>query len=264
MEEKKFYKNFLGMQNAKMKNGILLCRSEKRDIPLNKHFAYKMIVTDYEGKRIVSLSNDFPDTTVEELCNKFAEKDIESVYQILCQQNMDYRLSFMYRMLRKGERIQQESMEWQEKLSREELPEKEEMLAKEKMIEKDEILAKQEIPEKEELLAKEEMLTMKENLAFVFMPELKKQVALFQNQPAGYAKISDIYDGFGNIVIFVRESLRQKGVATVLLHKLIQHCEEESIIPMYLVKRENKASFGLAKKFGFEIVQQELVLCEEI
>ena len=78
MEEKKFYKNFLGVGHAVMKNGILLCRSEERDIPLNKHFAYKMIVSEYEGKRVVSLSNDFDDTTVEDLCNKFEGKDCSS------------------------------------------------------------------------------------------------------------------------------------------------------------------------------------------
>ena len=78
MEDKNFYKNFLGIEQGVMKNGILLCRSEERDIPLNKHFAYKMIVSEYEGKRVVSLSNDFDDTTVEDLCNKFEGKDCSS------------------------------------------------------------------------------------------------------------------------------------------------------------------------------------------
>lgn len=38
-------------------------------------------------------------------------------------------------------------------------------------------------------------------------------------------KISDIYFGFGNIVIFTDENFRNQGLATTLLNLLLIKCE---------------------------------------
>ena len=221
MEDGKFYENYLGLQHAVTKNGIALCRSEMRDLPLNRHFVYKMLVTDYEGRRVLSLSNEFAGTNAEALCREIAGKDLDEVYFILHRQNTKYRISFMYRMLRP------EGIGFKESL-------------------------------------KEEAYTEEDGLTFVYKQELRKQFAILHDDLIGYAKISDIYDGYGNVVIWVEENYRQHGIATILLHKLIQRCEDEGLIPMYLVKRENVASFGLASKFGFKIVHHEIVLCQEI
>lgn len=247
MEDSTFYQNYLGINHAETKGEILLCRSDMRDLPLNRHFVYKMIVTDYEGRRVLSLSNDFTDTNAEALCNEIAGKDLDDVYHLLLQQMTKYRTSFMYRMLRPEKMELKASMEPKEKHLREKSC-TEETCTEEAC---------------KEIACIEEKNT-KEGLTFVYMKEQRKQCAILQAEYIGYAKISDIYDGYGNIVVWVEENYRQRGIATILIHKLIQRCEEEGLIPMYLVKRENLASFRLAKKFGYEIVHREIILCQEI
>lgn len=95
-----------------------------------------------------------------------------------------------------------------------------------------------------------------------YLADYKKFIALKDDELIGYSKISDVYFGCGNIVVWVAEKYRKKGIATLLVNKTIQQCIMDGIVPMYLVKSTNSASITLAQKLGFKIWQKEIVLCK--
>lgn len=97
----------------------------------------------------------------------------------------------------------------------------------------------------------------------IYFPEYKKYAAKVGEVIVGYCKISDIINGFGNIVVWVEEVYRRKELAKTLLELLLKKCEEEGIIPIYYVNAENEPSIRLATKAGFEVVQTEVVVREE-
>lgn len=99
---------------------------------------------------------------------------------------------------------------------------------------------------------------------YIYMESLNKYVAKFNGNIISYCKISDIYFGFGNIVIFTNENFRNQGLATTLLNLLLIKCEEKNIFPLYMVDSKNIASVHLAKKLGFSIVSQEVVMSKEL
>lgn len=99
---------------------------------------------------------------------------------------------------------------------------------------------------------------------YVYMETFNKYVAKFNGNIISYCKISDIYFGFGNIVVFTNENFRNQGLATTLLNLLLIKCDEKNIFPLYMVDSINVASIHLAKKMGFSIVSQEVIMSKEI
>lgn len=61
------------MKNSKlyypdeMSNGVRLCKSKYRDIPINKKYFYKVIATKYNGEKIISYSPDINETELKSL-----------------------------------------------------------------------------------------------------------------------------------------------------------------------------------------------------
>lgn len=96
-----------------------------------------------------------------------------------------------------------------------------------------------------------------------YLPEYRKYVATQDGELTGYAKVSDVVKGFGNLVVWVDEERRGQGIGTSLVQHLMTKCYEEGIEPMYLVKTSNKASIAVAKKLGFTVAQQELVFTKK-
>lgn len=99
---------------------------------------------------------------------------------------------------------------------------------------------------------------------YIYMDSFHKYVAKFNGNIISYCKISDIYFGFGNIVVFTNENYRNQGLATTLLNLLLIKCEEKNIFPLYMVDSKNIASIHLAKKLGFSIMSQEVIISKEL
>lgn len=96
-----------------------------------------------------------------------------------------------------------------------------------------------------------------------YSESLKKFCAKKEGKTVGYCKISDIFDGYGNIVIFIEEKERNKGLATILLNKILDKCNELEINPIYFTRKNNIASVRLAEKVGFRMVCEEIIYTEE-
>lgn len=95
-----FYKNYLGIHNAVEKNGIVICNCSLRDIPLNKHFLYKMIVTMYEDRFIISVSNEIEYEFIEKLSRNIVGKSMDDIFQMMEYMKSKYRVTFLHRMFR--------------------------------------------------------------------------------------------------------------------------------------------------------------------
>lgn len=106
-EFQRFYDEYMGVKNGKYIEDILMCESQYRDEPLNKHYVYKIIVTNYKGKKIVSYASEFSSDEVQDVCCKL---DISGIENEIPQKNLGIskcEQSYMYRMIQK-KRIQNE------------------------------------------------------------------------------------------------------------------------------------------------------------
>lgn len=95
-----------------------------------------------------------------------------------------------------------------------------------------------------------------------YIESLKKFNVKKEGDIVGYCKISDIYHGYGNIVIFVDGKERNKGLATYLLKRIVYKCKELGIEPIYFTRNSNKSSIRVAEKAGFHVVCQEIIYTE--
>lgn len=106
----------------------------------------------------------------------------------------------------------------------------------------------------------EGQIVKKSEFEYIYLEEMNKYMAKLEGKVISYCKVSDIYEGFGNIVVFTEEEYRKQGLAETLLILLLQKCKEKEIYPMYLVDSTNINSIKLAKKIGFSIVSEEIVI----
>lgn len=209
-----FYENYLGIDRLPEEE-VTVYISKQRDLPLNKRVIYRLILTEYQGKRIISAS----ETLDQELLNRVIRctkgKTIAQTYDAMNTQEWGFRLSYMYRMFREEDRPVE--------------------------------------------------LSKNEQISITYLSEYKKSHATIDGESIGYCKISDVYDGnYGNIVVWVDERYRRQGIASLLLRDLLERCKKEQITPIYLVMKTNEASKRLAKKFGYKVVNEEIILCEEM
>lgn len=99
---------------------------------------------------------------------------------------------------------------------------------------------------------------------YVYMENLNKYVAKFNGKVISYCKISDIYYCFGNIVVYTNENFRKQGLATTLLNLLLVKCREKKLFPLYVVDSNNINSINLAKRLGFSIANEEIIISKEL
>lgn len=100
-------------------------------------------------------------------------------------------------------------------------------------------------------------------IEYEYISDLVKVVAKLNGTIIAYAKISDVINGVGNIVVYTDEEYRNRGIATSLLLLLLEKCENLNICPMYVVDEKNVASLNLAKKIGFSVVSEEVMVSRE-
>ncbi len=65
-----FYREYLGLDDSVICNGVHVCRCKYRDIPINKRYFYKIIATNYNGEKIISHSPELDERGLSSLCTK--------------------------------------------------------------------------------------------------------------------------------------------------------------------------------------------------
>ncbi len=94
-----FYQEYLGLDDRMICNDVHLCKCKYRDIPINKRYFYKIIATNYHGKKIISYSPEFREEELRALCTKinFEAIGVGDIPDDLMLPQ--YELSYMDRML---------------------------------------------------------------------------------------------------------------------------------------------------------------------
>lgn len=93
-----FYQEYLGLVDSVVCNGVRLCKSKYRDIPINKKYFYKVIATKYNGEKIISYSPNINETELKSLRAKIKFEAI-GLGDIPDDLNPpQYELSYMNRM----------------------------------------------------------------------------------------------------------------------------------------------------------------------
>lgn len=206
-----YYEKYLGYNTNNENNKYSLCRTDMRDIPLNKRYIYRIIITKYKNRTVVSSSPMIKDNVIEAIGKYIKDYNIEDVIKCPTLIDTGLRLSKMYRMI-----------------------------------------------------LKQKTSCIDQDSNVYYNDNLKKYYIKERNEIVSYCKISDVFSGFGNIVVWTNESYRRNGLARKLLLLTINKCQEEGIYPIYLVNSQNTPSLALAKSVGFDITQTEIVACEEI
>jgi len=182
-----------------------------RDIPLNKSYIYRILITEYKSHIVISSSSTVENTDLESINEYILKHDIEDVMKCTTLINTGLRLSKMFRMT-----------------------------------------------------LKEKTTCHYHNNHVYYNANLKKYYIKEHNEIICYCKISDVLNGYGNIVVWTNESYRRNGLAKMLLLLTINKCHDDRIEPLYLVNSENVASLALAKSIGFQVMQTEYIACEII
>ena len=105
-----YYEKYLSIDNGIIVNDCIVCKSENRDIPLNKRYIYRIIISDYNGERIASISSTISEDEINSICIDIKDKYIDEILesQQLCK--IGLRLSKMYRMMLDNEKISNNSI----------------------------------------------------------------------------------------------------------------------------------------------------------
>lgn len=101
-----------------------------------------------------------------------------------------------------------------------------------------------------------------DNLTFriLYMPEEYRYRAYVNDEIIGYCKISDFINGFANVVVYIKEEYRNKGIAKVLLKLMIDQSKSLGFELMYIVDEKNSPSVKLAESMGFFTVAEEIII----
>lgn len=94
-----YYTNYLGIDKAVQIDDCMVCKSVLRDLPLNKRYIYRIIISDYNGYRIVSVSNTISENVINNICRDIKNKNLNDIInsQQLIETNL--RIRKMYRMI---------------------------------------------------------------------------------------------------------------------------------------------------------------------
>jgi len=235
---KKYYNDYLGIDEKQFKSGKRVFSSVQRNVPLNFQYVYKMIATVLEDSVVFSIAPEFYNSFT-----KFINgKNIESLKQVIevshdfFQSKLnDFKVRQVYRLTLKeenttnlynGQAIQ---------------------LKKSILFE-----SNKNMNEKEKI-----MIWNKRRKE---IEEGRKYVVLIENNIVSSAKISDIDFLGGNIAVFTDPKYRNQGYGKQVVKGCINWCLDKDILPIYLVDIENIPSVKLAESLGFEIKSTEVIV----
>lgn len=95
---KDYYESYLDIDKLIDLNGCGICVSENRDIPINKRYIYKVIISDYNDQRIVSASPQISSVSISSICEDIKDKTLDEILFSKPLRQTELRVSKMYRM----------------------------------------------------------------------------------------------------------------------------------------------------------------------
>ena len=96
------------------------------------------------------------------------------------------------------------------------------------------------------------------NLKFM---EMNNKFILMDNiDILGHCRITNIDYNGANIHVWTNKPYRNNGCATFLLDEILKYCEKLNVLPIFLIDRQNKRAFKLAKNLGLEIYSKEIIV----
>lgn len=238
-----YYSAFLDIDNAVKINNIWYIQSGKRDVPLNKEFFYPVILTKYNGKIYLSVSNKYYDIILNSI--KAIDFTLLSNNEIICIfQNTfsnildDFEVKEMYRMCKdKKVNISNSNAVLLNNSTKQYF-----MNTGNKA---------NDISFKEKKW-KQLKYILDSGMIYV-VPNNNKIVSM--------AFTSDVYNKGANIVVTTNEDYRRKGYGKMAVALLTNSILEKDLLPIYFVNINNEASINLAKSLEYENMVQEIVVC---
>lgn len=226
---KAYYNKFLGVNENEVSKYIIV-ESEYRDMPLNKKYFYPIIISKFEGNMICSSSKQYIN-----ICRSKFDGTIESISSILEAMNKkdnNYRIRKMRRYsIEDSNRIYGTKAE----------------TLTEDMIRN---LSFKEIEDKEKYIqGKKDILH-----------EKRQFIALKDNNIASTAFISEIYSSGCNIVVYTSTDYRNEGHGKEVVMACINWCQQNNLVPIYLVEEDNQNSIKLAESLGLELKSHEWII----
>lgn len=97
-----YYEQYLGYTDKVLDKRNIhncnVCITNIRDIPLNKRFIYRILITEYNNSKIISVSSNIKKEIITGIAHEFCNVTIDDLVtsKVLC--NTGLRISKMYRM----------------------------------------------------------------------------------------------------------------------------------------------------------------------
>jgi len=226
-----YYNGFLGV-NKKEVTKHMVVESQYRDMPLNQKYFYPIIISKFDRYMVCSCSSQFIN-----ICKSKFDGTIESITNILEVMNMN---GSHYR-LRKMRRYSTENLSRIYHTKADTLTE--------------DIIRKVKFEGVED---KEKYIRGKQNI----LHEQRQFVVLKDNNIASTAFISDIYNSGCNIVVYTPPNYRQKGYGKEVVKACINWCQENNLLPLYLVEEENLSSIKLVESLALDLKSHEWIISE--
>jgi len=95
---KNYYERYLGIDKVVYMNSCSICVSENRDTPINKRYIYKVIISDYNNQRVVSISPQIFLGSISSICEDIKDKTLNEILFSKPLLQTELRVSKMYRM----------------------------------------------------------------------------------------------------------------------------------------------------------------------
>jgi GNAT superfamily N-acetyltransferase len=226
-----YYNRFLGVNENVITNHMVV-ESEYRDMPLNQKYFYPIIISKFDSYMVCSSSSQFIS-----VCKSKFDGTIESISNIIEFMNMNgnhYRIRKMRRYS-----IGNSSRTYDTKAD----------IITENIIREFKFNGIED---------KEKYIREKQNI----LSEQRQFVVLKDNSIASTAFISEIYSSGCNIVVYTLPDYRQEGYGKEVVKACINWCQENNLLPIYLVEEGNLSSIKLAESLELDLKSQEWIISE--
>lgn len=224
-----YYKKYIGEPRE------LIVPNINRDIPINKNFYYPIIITKIYNKSVVSISPKLYDKFIIFMNKKENLDLIETVREISIKEIKNVEFQFMYRYIKdSSNNIDINSVN--NKLFE----------IKEPFINTSQKLLDRKYKE-------EQWEKLVNNVYYL-------NCILKDDKVASLGYVSDIFYGFGNIVIQTIDEHRNCGYGKKVVEAISRECLNNQIIPIYWVNKNNEFSIKLAESLDFKKVSEEFVV----
>ena len=81
------------------------------------------------------------------------------------------------------------------------------------------------------------------------------------DQILSLCKVSDVYNGCGNLVVCTNKDYRRQGLGQLVVKSATDWCFKNDILPIYFTNQDNHISISFIKKAGFKKMQKEFSIC---